>query len=60
MWTWKTESAADWSMQAGITYGESLIDDAILAIPQDGYRHQSQQSHTGAESQMNVHVPPNS
>ena len=21
MWTWKTESAADWSMQAGITYG---------------------------------------
>ncbi len=21
MWTWKTEEAADWSMQSGITYG---------------------------------------
>lgn len=22
MWTWKTEEAADWSMQSGITYGK--------------------------------------
>jgi hypothetical protein len=28
MWTWKTEQAADWSMQAGITYGEIRSDAA--------------------------------
>ena len=28
-WTWKTEQAADWSMQTGITYGGSVRSGAI-------------------------------
>lgn len=36
MWTWKTEQAADWSMQAGITYGEIRVGRTLRPgwIPQ--------------------------
>ncbi|ORX34435.1 putative glucan 1,3-beta-glucosidase [Kockovaella imperatae] len=44
MWTWKTEQAADWSMQAGITYGKSGKADSTDY--QAGSRYQSLRSLT--------------